>query len=137
MPARAGSVLDASALLAYLQGEPGSDIVLEALVAGAVINVVNYAEVLSRLGDAGEAPAEVDRLLRDQGLIGGLLEIAPLTEGDAIVIAQLRPGTRSRGLSLGDRACLATGLRLQQPVLTGDRSWADVAVEVAVRVIRP
>ena len=137
MAARAGSVLDASALLAYLQGEPGSDIVQEALAAGAVISVVNYAEVLSRLGDAGEVPEAADRRLRDQGLIGGLLEIIPLTEKDAIVIAQLRPATRGQGLSLGDRACLATGLRQQQAVLTGDRSWATLAVGVAVRLIRP
>jgi len=62
-----GLVLDASALLAYLQGEPGSDVVQVALAAGAVFNIVNDAEVLSRLGDAGEEPAAGHQHL--QGLI--------------------------------------------------------------------
>ncbi len=43
------SVLDASALLAYLQGERGSQVVQEVLAAGAVINIVNYAERSSPL----------------------------------------------------------------------------------------
>ena len=132
----AGSVLDASALLAYLHGEPGGDIVQEILALGGVINVVNYAEVLTRLEVAGADAADVDRALRDQGLIGGLLEIVPLTEEDAVMIAQLRPKTQAYGLSLGDRACLATGLRLRKPVITADRSWAALDIGTTIRLIR-
>jgi bifunctional DNA-binding transcriptional regulator/antitoxin component of YhaV-PrlF toxin-antitoxin module len=84
MEETAGSVLDASALLAYPQGEPGSETVQAALAVGAVINVVNYAEVLSRLGEAGEGPATAHRRLVEQGLIGGLLEVVPLTVDDAV-----------------------------------------------------
>jgi ribonuclease VapC len=133
----AGAVLDASALLAYLQGETGSEIVEEALAVGAVINVVNYAEVLSRLGDAGEEPESVHRQLRAHGLIGGLLAVVPLDEDDGVVIARLRATTRQHGLSLSDRACLATGLRLGQPVITADLRWATTDTGVTVRVIRP
>jgi ribonuclease VapC len=130
------SVLDASALLAYLQGEPGSSTVETALAAGAVISIVNYAEVLSRLADAGEDPATGNHRLSEQGLIGGLLEVVPLTEEDAVAIAQLRASTRAHGLSLGDRACLATGLRLGWPVVTADRTWALLDVGVTVQLIR-
>ncbi|MGH2618927.1 MAG: type II toxin-antitoxin system VapC family toxin [Thermomicrobiales bacterium] len=133
----AGVVLDASALLAYLQDEPGSETVEAAIDFGAVINVVNYAEVLSRLADAGQEPATAHRRLREQGLIGGLLKVEPLNEDDAVAIARLRTRTRAQGLSLGDRACLATGLRLGRPVNTADRSWAAVDVGVTVRLIRP
>ena len=115
------SVLDASALLVYLQGEPGSQGVQAALAAGAVINIVNYAEVLSRLNDAGEDPETANRRLSEQGLIGGLLAVTPVTEEDAISIARLRTATRAHGLSLGDRACLSTGRRLGWPVVTADR----------------
>ncbi len=135
--AQAGSILDASALLAYLQGEPGSEVVQAALVGGAVMAIVNYAEVLARLGDAGEEPATAHRRLQDQGLVGGLLELVPLSENDAVVIAQLRTATRAQGLSLGDRVCLAVGLRLGRPVFTADRRWADVSVGVTVHLIRP
>ena len=136
MDETASAVLDASALLAYLQGEAGSETVEAALAVGAIINVVNYAEVLSRLGDAGEEPATAHRRLREQGLVGGLLEVVALTEDDSVVIAQLRAPTRAQGLSLGDRACLATGLRLGRPVITADRAWAGINVGVTVRLIR-
>lgn len=62
--------------------------------------------------------------------------MVPLTEDDAVCIARLRAVTRAQGLSLGDRACLATGIRFGRPVLTGDRGWAAVDVGVAVRLIR-
>jgi PIN domain nuclease of toxin-antitoxin system len=107
-----------------------------ALAAGAVISIVNYAEVLSRLADAGEDPATANHRLCEQGLIGGLLEVVPLTEEDAVVIAQLRASTRTHGLSLGDRACLATGLRFSWPVVTADRTWALLDVGVIVHLIR-
>jgi hypothetical protein len=76
--------------------------------------------VLSRLGDAGEEPAVAHRHLQEQGLIGGLLQLVSLTEDDAVAIARLRSATRAQGLLLGDRACLATGLRLGRPVITAE-----------------
>jgi ribonuclease VapC len=132
-----GAVLDASALLAYLRGEAGGQMVKAVLAAGAVINAVNYAEVLTRLSDAGEEPAIIHRRLRDQGLIGALLAVTPLDEADGVTIARLRTSTRALGLSLGDRACLATALRVGRPVITADRAWATVDVGVTVHLIRP
>lgn len=132
-----GAVLDASALLAYVRDEPGSDVVEAALTARPIINAVNYAEVLTRLSDAGEEPAIIHRRLRDQGLIGDLLVVTPLDEADGVAIARLRAPTRAQGLSLGDRACLATALRLGRPVITADRGWAAVDVGVTVHQIRP
>jgi ribonuclease VapC len=133
---RQGFVLDASALLAYLLRETGGEVVKAELSLGAAINSVNYAEVLSRLIDAGQDPEIVDRRLRERGLAGDLLEVIPLNESDSVTIARLRPLTRAHGLSMGDRACLATGLRLARPVLTADRAWEGVDVGVTVRLIR-
>ncbi len=133
----AGPVLDASALLAYLRDEPGGSIVDAALVAGAVINVVNYAEVLARLAANGQDPASADRGMRDSGLTGDLLQVVPVTQDDAIVIARLRVSTRSLGLSLGDRCCLATGLRMGRPILTSDRAWAQLTIGASIQLIRP
>ena len=129
-------VLDASALLAYLQDEPGGGRVEEALADGALISTVNYAEVLSRLSDTGEDSESTHHRLQEQGLIGGLLDVVPLTEDDAIEIARQRPATRAMGLSLGDRACLATGLRFGRAVLTADRIWSTLALGVDVLLIR-
>ena len=61
----------------------------------------------------------------------------PRNEADSVTIARLRTLTRAQGLSLGDRACLATGLRLGRPVITADRGWVAIDVGVTVHLIRP
>ena len=129
-------VLDASALLAYLLGEPGAATVAEALTSGGLISAVNWAEVLSRVAEEGENPEELGARLGVEGIIGRVVEVIPLTEMDASIIARLRPLTRSAGLSLGDRACLALGMRLGLPVLTADRVWAELDLGVEVRLAR-
>ena len=70
--------------------------------------------------------------LEAEGVLGTELEVVPLTDVDARVMAKLRPLTRSAGLSLSDRACIALGLRLGSAVLTTDRGWAtlDLGLEV-------
>ena len=62
-----GSVLDASALLAYLRKEPGGERVLEAIVAGdAVMATVNFSEVLKALRESDTLVIlKLDRLGRD------------------------------------------------------------------------
>ncbi|MDQ2910245.1 MAG: type II toxin-antitoxin system VapC family toxin [Actinomycetota bacterium] len=131
-------VLDASALLAYLHDEEGAGAVADAIAAGAFIGAANWAETLSKLAEAGHAPAEIAAELESRGLLPGLVEVVPLTAEDAFAIAELRPRTRERGLSLGDRACLALALRLSLPVLTADRHWVDLEnVDVSVQPIRP
>jgi PIN domain nuclease of toxin-antitoxin system len=136
MAVRQPCVLDASALIAYLRGEPGAALVQASLAVGAYISTINYAEVLSRLSDVGEDAEVADRRLSHQGLIGGLVQVVSLTEDDAVTIAALRARTRPAGLSLGDRACLATGLRLGTPVLTADRTWATLSLGVTIQTIR-
>jgi PIN domain nuclease of toxin-antitoxin system len=40
------------------------------------------------------------------------------------------------GLSFGDRACLALGIYLNQPVITTDRLWGSLNVGIEIRVVR-
>lgn len=129
-------VLDASAVLAYLNDEPGGGEVTEVIAATARIGAANWAEVLSKLAERGQAPADVVSRLRDAGVLGALLEVEPLTADDAVVIAQLRTRTRDAGLSLADRACLALGARLALPVVTADRAWQDLDLDVDIHSIR-
>ena len=130
------AVLDASALLAYLRREPGFQAVVEALMAGAVISAVNWAETLSKLADLGKDPRELAVALEATGLLGPSLQIHDFTEGMARETAALRATTRGAGLSIGDRACLALGRVLGLPVLTTDRRWREVKTGVQVRLIR-
>lgn len=112
------TVCDASALLAYLQGEDGSELVEAALEAGATCSAANWSEVAQKVRAAG----------RDWGLVRALLDsydlaVEPVTREDAEIAAEL--WERGRGLSLADRLCLALGRRLDADVLTADTTWGD------------
>ena len=130
------AVLDASALLAYLNDEAGAEVVEESLVRGSAISAVNLAEVLTKLAEVGEDPQDVTDNLTRRGLLGGKLVVSPLGADDAVMIARLHRNTRAHGLSLGDRACLGLALRLRVPALTADRAWSRLKISVKVVAVR-
>jgi PIN domain nuclease of toxin-antitoxin system len=123
-------VLDASALLALLLGEPGADVV-RSRRAGAVLSAVNYAEVLARTvalcGSLEEAKRRVDRQE---------VEVIPLDQTQAAVAASLAPAGKPLGLALADRCCLALALTRRQPVLTADRDWRSLKADIDIVLIR-
>jgi len=124
------SILDASAVLALLQAEPGYEQV-EASLPDSAISAVNLAEVIGKLHESG-MPEEAIR-----SAVGALgLEVAPFTEQNGYDTGFLYAGTRHQGLSLGDRACLALGRRRNHPVITADRTWQGLDIGVDVRIIR-
>ena len=124
------TVLDASALLALLNDEPGAEAVAGRL-AEAVISTVNLAEVVTKLREAGMPADETEEVLTELGL-----PAIPFDEEQAYVVASLRAPTRASGLSLGDRACLALALTLDRPAVTTDRAWRRLKVGVPVVVAR-
>ncbi|MGO1949783.1 MAG: type II toxin-antitoxin system VapC family toxin [Mycobacteriaceae bacterium] len=110
-------VLDASAILAFLHGEPGAERVEQAL-QHAVVGAANWSEVTQKIIRAG-AEWDVARAL----LVSYGLQVEPVTADDAERAALLwRPGA---SLSLADRLCLALGQRLTVPVLTADKAWGS------------
>lgn len=124
------AILDASALLAFLQNEPGCDQV-EAALPEAVISSVNWAEVVQK---SIAAAVDVKGMREDLEALG--LRIVPFTAEEAEIAAQLWQKTRQGGLSLGDRACLSVGIRLDSMILTADQIWATLSLPVAVHCIR-
>jgi len=130
------SVLDASALMAVLHAEDGASVVIEAIGEGAAVSVVNWAEVLSKLAEAGKDPEVAAAELRRAEGSRRALSIEPLTAADCVAVARLRPVTRRQGLSLADRACLALAERLDVPALTADRKWLEADVAAEVQLIR-
>jgi ribonuclease VapC len=123
-------VLDASALLAYLKGEPGGDVV-DGVLAESVMSSVNWAEVIQKSIVAG---VDVDGMLNDLRALGLMVE--PFLPEDGEMAGRLWEQTRQAGLSLGDRACLSLGLRLGVSVLTSDRAWASLSLGMNIQVIR-
>jgi PIN domain nuclease of toxin-antitoxin system len=124
------AVLDASALLALLNAEPGADVVAQEL-PGAVISAVNLSEVVAKLCGAGIPENVIHQILEPLGL-----EIAPFDEEQAYQAGLLRPATREAGISLGDRACLSLGKMLGVVTLTADRTWEELSIGTNIRVIR-
>ena len=124
-------VLDASAILAVIIGEPGQDKLPPSVLAEAVISTVNLAEVQGKLEFLGWTPDEAW-----EDATGLLREAVPFTEQQARAAGELLAQTRALGLSLGDRACLALGMALHAPIYTAERMWSKVKVGVPIHVIR-
>jgi PIN domain nuclease of toxin-antitoxin system len=124
------AVLDASAILAGIKGEAGSERVLEA-AATSCISAVNYAEVGSKMLEEGFSGLEMQ-----ETLLSLALNVVDFEEAQAMEVARLRPLTKRHGLGLGDRACLAlAGLR-RLAIITADRRWASLDLGVEVILIR-
>jgi PIN domain nuclease of toxin-antitoxin system len=95
--------------------------------------MVNLAEVVTKLCERGIAVEVASTAVACLGV-----KITEFTEEQAHLVAELRPLTRTAGLSLGDRACLALGKISGSTVLTTDGVWPQVAniAGVEIRVIR-
>ncbi len=122
-------VVDASALLAILQDEPGTDAVAM-ILATSVVSAVNWSEVVQKARSHG---VEVRGLEAELSALG--VGFVPFTTTEATVAADLWH-RGARRLALADRACLATGQVLGLPVVTADRAWASLDLDIEVRVIR-
>lgn len=112
------NLFDASALLCFLKGESGADVVERELVDGGCCSAANWSETAQKILARG----------RDWSLSRGLLlsyglRIEPVHAIDAERAAHLwRAGS---GLSLGDRICIATATRLEAVVWTADTAWGS------------
>lgn len=120
------TVFDASALLAFLQGEPGAETVEAALGDGGACSAANWSEVAQRVLGAGRDWDISRALLQSYPLV-----VEPVTVADAEWAA--RRWRRGDGLSLADRLCLALTDRLESVVLTADTAWGT---DAPVRQIR-
>jgi ribonuclease VapC len=125
-------VIDASALLAWLFQEQGWQVV-DDLVEHGALSTVNLAEVLYRSEEAGLA---VEGLEDDLEALG--LRVVPFTAGEARLVPEIRGVARRGGrrLSLADLCCLATGVRLNLPVVSSDRAWESLRLGIDIRLIR-
>ena len=126
-------LLDTSVVLCIFNKERGADAAMK-LVSSCAISLVNLAEVVTKLSDWGKSGDQIGAYLK---LLS--LQCTEYTEADALETGALRPPTRAQGLSLGDRACLATAKRLGVPAYSCDKQWANLdsaRIGVDIRVIR-
>lgn len=119
-------VLDTSAVLAILLAEPGADKVHSEL-PGTLLSTVNFAEVVTKLCEGG-MPKDLARTATET--IG--VEVVDFGMELACIAGDLRNSTRSVGLSLGDRACLALAQHRNLPAMTADTAWGKLPGEQQV-----
>ena len=126
----AKTVLDASALLAFINREPGAERVT-AVLGEAAISTVNFSEVVAKLALRNRSPQRIlDELTEFE------LEVVDFNRGLAEDAGLLATATRGQGLSLGDRACLALARRENAVALTADNAWRQVQVGIEIQFIR-
>ena len=124
-------IIDASALLALLQGEVGANQVLDALAQGAIC-AANLSEAVGKFIQHGVPISEITSVLSSLDL-----EIVPVDEDIALLAGSLITQGQPLGLSLGDRLCLATGIAHSKAVLTADKVWQEFQhPDVRVQLIR-
>lgn len=124
-------VLDASALLALVQEERGAE-KLKPLIRKAVMSTVNVVESLTALQRINIPSNEASLLINEI-----VADVIPFDMEQAVYVADLYPQVKHKGLSLGDRACIALGIKLKAPIYTADNAWADLNLNgVDIRLIR-
>lgn len=124
-------ILDASAILAFLQRERGAEILTREIRSHAIAGAVNLAEVQTKLVKGGFSPDEAW-----EQTLTVVATVVPYTEDHAKVAGSLITITEKYGLSLGDRSCLALAIVLKAPVYTTEQTWRDLKVGVPIHVIR-
>jgi PIN domain nuclease of toxin-antitoxin system len=120
-------LLDASAVLAWLQEEPGHEVV-DPLLPQSMITSTNWSEVLQKIQQAGRDSERAGELLLALGLT-----VIPVLPEDAVAIA--RWWSVKRHLSVGDRTCLAVGQRLRARIVTAEKAWENLP-DVEILLIR-
>lgn len=123
-------VFDVSAVLAFVFDERGADVV-QGYLSSAIICAPNVTEIVTRLIDEGRTADDAS----NQYLALGL-PVIELDRALALRAGVLRTIGRDRGLSLGDRACLALAERENLLAVTADRAWQNLDLGVEIRLIR-
>ena len=124
-------VLDASAILAYIQEERGAENLTKEILDHAVVSTVNLAEVQSKLVKKGHDPEDAW-----EEILSLVIAEEPFTSEQARIAGDLITTTEKYGLSLGDRSCLALAIALKAPVYTTEQLWRNLKVGIPIHVIR-
>ncbi|HWG47973.1 MAG TPA: type II toxin-antitoxin system VapC family toxin [Gemmataceae bacterium] len=120
MPKMPPVIADTSAIIAYLNFEPGADEVMKYL-ARIRLTMVNLAEIVAVV-----SRHNVSRSWVEERILRVFSELVPFDREQAYLCGALEAITRPKGLSLGDRACLAAGILHGWPVLTCESRWKEI-----------
>ena len=124
-------VFDASAMIMLFAKEPGFEKVKNHLKT-AIISAVNLAEVYKYCIETQQlSETECRYLMHLSGV-----KIIDFSEEQSLISASIVEQTKSFGLSLGDRACIALAIFKKCPILTCDRAWEKVDLDLQILMAR-
>jgi PIN domain nuclease of toxin-antitoxin system len=123
-------IIDSSIVLAVLRNEQGGKRAGE-LALGAIMSSVNLAEVVTKCVEFEIDPNEAVQFIARRNI-----DIVEFRFEDGVLAGRLMAVAPKGRLSLGDRACLATAIRLDSTALTADRVWAELDLPCKVELIR-
>ena len=118
-------VFDSSALIMLFSKEPGYEKV-RGYMRHAVISSINIAEVYEYCIQAQKLSKEDCRNLID--LTG--IKIIDFCEEQALISSSIIEETKKHGLSLGDRACISLAMLKNYKILTCNKIWKKVKLDV-------
>lgn len=121
-------LLDTSALIALLKKESGYEMI-EKIIANSAISSVNFSEFVAVLARSGISYIDIDEMIKDI-----VPEIIPFCEDTSTKAGKLITVTKDYGLSLGDRACIATGDHYQMEIHTTDKVWSKLQPQIATKI---
>lgn len=123
-------IVDSSAFIALVNKESGWE-VMEPYADAMVMSAINISESICAMRDKAIPDAKIDAVIATM-----VMEIAVFDAYQASKTADLRKYTKSFGLSLGDRACIALGMERKLPIFTADKIWSKCDLDADIRVIR-
>jgi ribonuclease VapC len=124
------TVFDASALICLVRKERGWEKVASFGV-DALISAVNLVEVAYSLKKHGMPLDAIDAVVRP--VIG---RIVPFNDQHAYLAAVIHGQTQKTNVSLADCACLALGMSEKATVVTADKVWQKLGLDVKIVQIR-
>lgn len=123
-------VADASAVLAFLNGERGEEYVAR-VREYCIIASLNLMEAFSKLVRKQMPVEHVSTILRE-----AFPRVVPLDRDLAETSAVLHAATRKLDLSYADCVCLCLANQRKATVLTADHDWEKVDLDVKIELIR-
>ena len=124
-------LLDASAYIAYLNKEPGYEVIQDCMHI-ACINTVTYSEIIAFYARNG---------ISDKNVLSKICQyvhILDINQKICFDAGCLITQSTKYGLSLGDRICLSSAIHYNIPVYTADKIWQKLAnlINVKVNLVR-
>jgi ribonuclease VapC len=122
--------IDTSVVMAILLDERGWEAAVQ-LAPGGVLSSVNLAEIMAKCIEKAVPPELAREYIRNSNI-----EVVGFDADHAVLAGDLFRLAKKGVLSLGDRACIATAIRLGATAVTADRVWSDLDLPCPIELIR-